>query len=41
VLEVGAGQAERVAAALSTFAYRDVRITEDLAGIPRVVEGAR
>ena len=41
VLEVGAGQAERVAAALETFAYRNVRITKDLAGIARVVEGER
>ena len=41
VLEVGAGQAERVAAALVTFAYRNVQITRDLAGIARVVEGER
>lgn len=41
VLEVGVGQAERVAAALETFAYRNVRITQDLAGIARVVEGER
>jgi release factor glutamine methyltransferase len=41
VLEVGAGQAERIAAALETFAYRDVRVTKDLAGIDRVVEGVR
>ncbi|MFL5912162.1 MAG: peptide chain release factor N(5)-glutamine methyltransferase [Gaiellaceae bacterium] len=41
VLEVGAGQAERVAAALEAFAYRNVRITQDLAGIARVVEGER
>jgi len=41
VLEVGAGQAERVAAALASFAYRNVRITPDLAGIARVVEGER
>jgi release factor glutamine methyltransferase len=41
VLEVGDGQADRVAAALETFAYRDVRITPDLAGVPRVVEGVR
>jgi len=41
VLEVGDGQAERVAAALEAFAYRDVRITPDLALVPRVVEGRR
>jgi release factor glutamine methyltransferase len=41
VLEVGAGQAERVAAALESFAYRNVRITADLGGIARVVEGER
>ncbi|HZQ89891.1 MAG TPA: peptide chain release factor N(5)-glutamine methyltransferase [Gaiellaceae bacterium] len=40
-LEVGAGQADRVAAALEAFAYRNVRITKDLAGIARVVEGER
>ncbi|MGH2972050.1 MAG: N5-glutamine methyltransferase family protein [Gaiellaceae bacterium] len=41
VLEVGAGQADRVAAALETFAYKKVRITRDLSGIARVVEGER
>ncbi len=41
VLEVGAGQAERVAAALEALAYRNVRITADLSGIARVVEGER
>ena len=41
VLEVGAGQAERVAAALESFAYRNVKITADLSGIERVVEGER
>jgi release factor glutamine methyltransferase len=41
VLEVGAGQAERVAAALDALAYRNVRITADLSGIARVVEGER
>ncbi|HKT44456.1 MAG TPA: peptide chain release factor N(5)-glutamine methyltransferase, partial [Gaiellaceae bacterium] len=41
VLEVGAGQAGRVAAALEAFAYLDVRVTKDLAGIDRVVEGVR
>lgn len=41
VLEVGDGQADRVAAALESFAYRNVRITADLSGIARVVEGER
>jgi release factor glutamine methyltransferase len=41
VLEVGDGQAGRVAAALEGFAYTDVRVTPDLAGIERVVEGRR
>jgi release factor glutamine methyltransferase len=41
VLEVGAGQAERVAAALEACGYREIRVTDDLSGIPRVVEGAR
>jgi release factor glutamine methyltransferase len=41
VLEVGDGQADRVAAALEQFAYTNVRITPDLALIPRVVEGLR
>lgn len=41
VLEVGDGQARRVAAALEALAYRNVSITEDLAGIARVVEGER
>jgi len=41
VLEVGAGQADRVAAALEAFGYREIRVTDDLAGIPRVVEGVR
>ena len=41
VLEVGAGQADRIAAALETFAYKNVRITRDLSGIARVVEGER
>ena len=40
-LEVGAGQADRVAAALEALGYRNVRITKDLAGIARVVEGER
>jgi release factor glutamine methyltransferase len=41
VLEVGDGQAADVAATLRAAGYRDVRITPDLAGIDRVVEGAR
>ncbi|HUZ98488.1 MAG TPA: HemK/PrmC family methyltransferase [Gaiellaceae bacterium] len=41
VLEVGAGQAEQVAAVLEALAYRNVRITADLSGIARVVEGER
>jgi len=41
VLEVGAGQAERVAAALESFEYQNVKITQDLSGIGRVVEGER
>ena len=41
VLEVGAGQAERVAAALESFAYRNIKVTADLSGIARVVEGER
>ena len=40
-LEVGAGQAERVAAALEASAYRNVKITRDLSGMERVVEGVR
>ncbi len=41
VLEVGDGQAAEVARALEAAGYRDVRITPDLAGVDRVVEGAR
>ena len=41
VLEVGAGQADRVAAALGAFAYRNIKVTADLSGIARVVEGER
>jgi release factor glutamine methyltransferase len=41
VLEIGDGQADRVTAALAAFGYREIRVTDDLAGIPRVVEGAR
>src|SRR6185437_5054821 len=41
VFEVGAGQAEDVAGLLRRLGYRDVRVTPDLAGIDRVVEGVR
>jgi len=41
VLEVGDGQAERVAASLTALGYRSVRVTEDLAGVERIVEGCR
>jgi release factor glutamine methyltransferase len=41
VLEVGRCQAEGVAETLSSLAYTDVRVTADLAGIARVVEGRR
>ncbi len=41
VLEVGDGQAARVATALEAEGYRGVRVTRDLAGVERVVEGGR
>jgi release factor glutamine methyltransferase len=41
VFEVGDGQAAEVAEILERTGYRDVRITPDLAGLGRVVEGAR
>jgi len=41
VLEVGDGQAGGVAVTLADAGYADVRITRDLAGIERVVEGRR
>src|SRR5262249_29985181 len=41
VFEVGDGQAGDVARTLEELEYRDVRITRDLAGIERVVEGRR
>jgi release factor glutamine methyltransferase len=41
VFEVGAGQAQDVAALLRRQGYRDVLVTRDLAGIERVVEGVR
>jgi len=41
VLEVGDGQAREVAASLAGNGYVDVRITRDLTGTERVVEGRR
>jgi methylase of polypeptide subunit release factors len=41
VLEVGDGQADEVAGALTAAGYLAVTITHDLAGIPRVVDGTR
>jgi release factor glutamine methyltransferase len=41
VLEVGDGQASGLAAALEELGYDEVRITRDLAGRERVVEGRR
>jgi len=41
VLEVGDGQAEATAGLLSSVGYLDVRVTPDLAGRDRVVEGRR
>jgi release factor glutamine methyltransferase len=41
VLEVGEGQAGGVAKTLETLGYRDVRITKDLGGFARIVEGCR
>ncbi len=41
VLEVGDGQADAVAGALSAAGYRAVTITSDLAGVSRVVDGSR
>ncbi len=41
VLEVGDGQAARVAGLLRELGYRRVRVTPDLAGRDRVVEGVR
>jgi release factor glutamine methyltransferase len=40
-LEVGDGQARAVASALETLGYGEIRITRDLAGRERVVEGRR
>ena len=41
VFEVGDGQGGDVAALLERHGFRDVRITPDLAGVERVVEGVR
>jgi release factor glutamine methyltransferase len=41
VLEVGDGQAGDVAARLRELGFREVRVSEDLAGSERVVEGRR
>jgi release factor glutamine methyltransferase len=41
VLEVGGCQAPDVSRMLTSVGYADVRVTPDLAGIPRVVEGRR
>ena len=41
VLEVGDGQAPRVAGLLGALGFADVRVSEDLAGRERVVEGRR
>jgi release factor glutamine methyltransferase len=41
VFEIGECQADGVSAALTSLGYTDVRVTPDLAGIPRVVEGRR
>jgi release factor glutamine methyltransferase len=41
VLEVGDGQAHRVAHELESAGYTQIRITPDLAGTDRVVEGRR
>jgi release factor glutamine methyltransferase len=41
VLEVGAGQADEVAAIVAATGYSTVTVTCDLAGVERVVEGVR
>ena len=41
VLEVGDGQAPAVARAVEALGYDRVRITPDLTGVERVVEGRR
>ena len=40
-LEMGEGQADEVAALLTAAGFTDVRVTPDLAGIPRVAQGTR
>ena len=41
VLEVGAGQSARIASVLGELGYEGVRVTDDLVGRDRVVEGRR
>ena len=41
VLEVGAGQADEVAALIAAAGYSTVTVSRDLAGVERVVEGVR
>jgi release factor glutamine methyltransferase len=41
VFEVGDDQAQEVAEILDAAGWRDVRVTEDLTGTERVVEGAK
>jgi release factor glutamine methyltransferase len=41
VFEVGEGQADGVAQTLRALGYTDIRITNDLTGVARVVEGRR
>lgn len=40
VVEVGAGWAQNAAASLRMVGWRDIRVTADLTGVERVVEGA-
>ena len=41
MLEVGEGQAAPTAALLEELGFVEVRVTPDLAGIDRIVEGRR
>jgi release factor glutamine methyltransferase len=41
VLEVAYGQGQRVAELFASAGLRDVRVANDLAGIPRVVAGVK
>jgi methylase of polypeptide subunit release factors len=41
VLEAGDGQADAIARELAELGYNDIRITPDLSGRDRVVEGRR